>query len=75
MTVMLGGVLTYQMGGRSTSVGHKGDPLLLTIKIEVFVFSNDIDTVGVRAGCTLTGFSEDGYTGDSISISAGITER
>jgi len=37
--------------------------------------SNDIDTVGVKAGCTLTGFSEDGYTGDSISISAGITER
>ena len=39
------------------------------------VYRNDIDTVGVRAGCTFTGFSRSGYGGTSISISAALTER
>merc|ERR1719431_401085 len=36
---------------------------------------NDIDTVGVRAGCTFTGFSKSSYGGTSVTISAALTER
>jgi len=35
-----------------------------------YAYRNDIETVGVRAGCTFTGFSDSSYNGERISISA-----
>lgn len=36
---------------------------------------NDIDTVGVKAGCTFTGFSDSSFDGIKMSISAMLTEK
>jgi len=34
-----------------------------------YAYRNDIETIGVRAGCTFTGFSDSSYNGERISIS------
>eukprot|EP00092_Neocalanus_flemingeri_P065792 GFUD01080070.1.p1 GENE.GFUD01080070.1~~GFUD01080070.1.p1 ORF type:complete len:626 (+),score=105.07 GFUD01080070.1:130-1878(+) len=38
-------------------------------------YRNDIDTVGVREGCTFTGYSSSSFDGKSMSISAGHVEK
>eukprot|EP00092_Neocalanus_flemingeri_P047974 GFUD01054574.1.p1 GENE.GFUD01054574.1~~GFUD01054574.1.p1 ORF type:complete len:650 (+),score=133.34 GFUD01054574.1:3-1952(+) len=38
-------------------------------------YRNDIDTIGVKAGCTFTGFSGSSFDGVQKSISAGVTEK
>ena len=40
-----------------------------------FTFRNDADVVGVRHGCTFTGFTGGSFDGDSFSLSAGNTDR
>ena len=36
---------------------------------------NDIDTVGVRAGCILTAFEDSSFNGDQVTVRAGSTDR
>ena len=31
-------------------------------------FRNDMDTVGVRAGCVFIGFSDGGFSGDNVTV-------
>merc|ERR1719362_536760 len=38
-------------------------------------YRNDMDTVGVRAGCTLTAYSDSSYNGDRIDIKATTIDR
>eukprot|EP00092_Neocalanus_flemingeri_P021110 GFUD01022872.1.p1 GENE.GFUD01022872.1~~GFUD01022872.1.p1 ORF type:complete len:368 (+),score=71.39 GFUD01022872.1:55-1104(+) len=38
-------------------------------------YRNDIDTVGVRSGCTFTGFSGSSFDGSRFSLTAGLTDR
>jgi len=38
-------------------------------------YRNDADVVGVRHGCTFTGFTGGSFDGDSFSLSAGDTDR
>jgi len=38
-------------------------------------YRNDIDTVGVKAGCTFTGFSGSSFDGTKMSISAVLVEK
>ena len=40
-----------------------------------FVGRNDMDTVGVRAGCTLTAYSDSSFNGDRIDIRAETYDR
>ena len=36
---------------------------------------NDMDTVGVRAGCTLTAYSDSSFNGDRVDIKAATHDR
>ena len=36
---------------------------------------NDMDTVGVRAGCTLTAYSDSSFNGDRVDIKATTHDR
>merc|ERR1719474_111905 len=36
---------------------------------------NDVDTIGVRNGCTFVGFTGSSFDGNSMSITAGISDR
>ena len=38
-------------------------------------YRNDMDTVGVRAGCTLTAYSDSSFNGDRIDIRADSYDR
>jgi len=40
-----------------------------------FSYRNDMDTVGVRAGCTFTGYSDSKFNGDRIDIKADSYDR
>ena len=42
---------------------------------ELILFRNDMDTVGVRAGCTLTAYSDSSFNGDRIDIKATTIDR
>ena len=48
--------------------------ILLTITI-VWYGRNDMDTVGIRAGCTFTGYSDSKFNGNRIDIKAGLYDR
>ena len=49
-------------------------PAILTV-IKDVVGRNDMDTVGVRAGCTLTAYSDSSLNGDRIDIRATNYDR
>ena len=36
---------------------------------------NDIETIGVRAGCSLTAFEDSDFNGDQVVIRAGSVDR
>ena len=38
-------------------------------------YRNDVDTIGVRNGCSFTGFTSTGFTGNKMVITAGTTDR
>jgi len=38
-------------------------------------YRNDVDTIGVRFGCTFTGFTSTGFSGNKMIISTGSTDR
>jgi len=40
---------------------------------QYYAYRNDIETIGVRSGCTFTGFSDSSFNGDRISIPADIS--
>ena len=40
-----------------------------------FLVRNDMDTVGVRAGCTLTAYSDSSFNGNRIDIRADTYDR
>merc|ERR1712106_64327 len=40
-----------------------------------FTYRNDMDTIGVRAGCTFTGYSDSSYNGNRIDIKADSYDR
>jgi len=40
-----------------------------------YTYRNDIDTVGVRAGCILTAFEDSSFNGDQVTVRAGSTDR
>lgn len=40
-----------------------------------FSYRNDMDTIGVRAGCTFTGYSDSSYNGNRIDIKADAYDR
>lgn len=40
-----------------------------------YAYRNDIETIGVRSGCTLTAFSDSSFNGDRISIPATEYDR
>ena len=42
---------------------------------ELILLRNDMDTVGVRAGCTLTAYSDSSFNGDRIDIKATTIDR
>ena len=44
-------------------------------KVFKIYLRNDIDTVGVKAGCTFTGFSGSSFDGTKMSISAVLVEK
>ena len=39
------------------------------------MFRNDIETIGVKAGCTLTAFSDSSFNGDRVAIAATNYDR
>ena len=39
------------------------------------IYRNDMDLVGVRAGCTLTAYSDSSFNGDRIDIKADNYDR
>ena len=49
-------------------------PAILTV-IKNVVGRNDMDTVGVRAGCTLTAYSDSSFNGNRIDIRADTYDR
>lgn len=40
-----------------------------------YSYRNDIDVLGVRAGCTLTAYSDSSFNGDRITIRTGMHDR
>jgi len=38
-------------------------------------YRNDLNTIGLRFGCTFTGFSDTGFTGNKMIVTADITDR
>jgi len=40
-----------------------------------YTYRNDIDTVGVRAGCILTAFEDSSFNGDQVTVRAGSTDK
>jgi len=38
-------------------------------------YRNDIEAISVRAGCTLTGFEDSSFNGESVTIRAGSSVR
>ena len=38
-------------------------------------YRNDIDTIGLRYGCTFTGFTSTGFTGNKMTLTAGPIDR
>ena len=38
-------------------------------------YRNDVDTIGLRYGCTFSGFTSTGFTGNKMTITAGATDR
>merc|ERR1711962_1938700 len=40
-----------------------------------YQYRNDAEMVGVRSGCTFTGWTSTGYSGNSFTITAGATDR
>jgi len=38
-------------------------------------YRNDMDTIGIRAGCTFTGYSDSKFNGNRIDIKAGMYDR
>ena len=78
MTVMLAGIRILQMGLSWISAGPTGQlwsTFMYWQVVHCNAFRNDIDTVGVKAGCTLTGFSDSSFSGKKMSISAVHVEK
>ena len=46
-----------------------------TIPGLILVTRNDMDTIGIRAGCTFTGYSDSKFNGNRIDIKAGMYDR
>ena len=42
---------------------------------KIVEFRNDADTIGVRHGCTFTGFTGSSFDGEQMVVTAGITDR
>ena len=40
-----------------------------------YAHRNDIDTIGLRNGCTFTGFTGSSFDGDQMVLTAGTTDR
>lgn len=38
-------------------------------------YRNDVDTIGLRYGCTFTGFTSTGFSGNKMTLTAGPTDR
>ena len=41
----------------------------------MFVFRNDADLIGLKNGCTFTGFTGSSFDGEKMIFTAGVTDR
>ena len=48
---------------------------LTTINSTMVLIRNDMDVVGVRAGCTFTGFSGSAFNGNSVMVRAELWDH
>ena len=46
-----------------------------TTTIIIMLIRNDMDVVGVRAGCTFTGFSGSAFNGNSVMVRAELWDH
>ena len=44
--------------------------IIITVTIIIITIRNDIDVIGVRAGCTFTGYSDSSFNGQRMTIRA-----